>query len=881
MTQSRPASPLAMPRDHPQTSQADSELIADLSALAKRSPKLVKSSVYPAPADPAVIVRSWKMNEFKYYDIPSPFPTYARGIFTVELPGEQQESVPGTGSEAKPAPRYRIAARGYDKFFNIGEVPWTEWPFLESHTRPPYVLSLKSNGCIIFIGALTPSKLLVTSKHSIGPVAGQARSHAQVGETWLRRYIERKGRTEADLAKQLWDNNWTAVAELCDDSFEEHVLPYPPEKTGLYLHGLNTCTKEFYTFPPATVDAFADEWGFIKTRYAIFKTIPEVRAFTDEVRKTGTWEGEPLEGFVVRTHITEPPRTSLGSTSTADATKGTLPYSPGSTFFFKIKFDEPYLMYRDWREVTKSLLSMQSKSGHMNPNNIPKSKMRRQETKVYVDWAIREIKHNPRAFAQYTNNIGIIKTREMFIEWLASNDGKKLHDTAAGRETHAKPKQEFSKTIIVPVAVPGCGKTAVSVALAHIFGFGHTQSDNVRKAKKPGPIFVQNVMSLLEKHDVVIADKNNHLRQHRTMLREESTNFFKKRQIKKQTRKGVAAGPAEGEAVQTLPRVRLLSLFWNVSSQQPSTVFRICAERVHTRGTNHQTLRANPDVPVHRSGTGSETYESVIRKFIHESEELSPSEVDAIIEMDLSEPLEQSVRRAVDGIVKEVGLPMPTNEKIQEGIEKVKAYKVGETDKKPDPSESVESKGGIKKAERKQPPTRYYGFLPDLDIESVLDPFFVSLGNTGASFWDHLKNGRIASRPHVTIVHKKELPEGQDLWDGCQKLVNRAGGLDVAFWLHLTHVLWDGRVMALTVDDLAPAGGDEDMRNLASQLISSLTEEQRKRLHVTVGTKEAAILPVEAKSLVEGWRNGEKKEKVQGLELGKNGIMVKASISGL
>ncbi len=50
------------------------------------------------------------------------------------------------------------------------------------------------------------------------------------------------------------------------------------------------------------------------------------------------------------------------------------------------------------------------------------------------------------------------------------------------------------------------GKTAVSVALAHIFGFGHTQSDDV-KAKRPAPIFIQNVVKLLEKHDVVIADK--------------------------------------------------------------------------------------------------------------------------------------------------------------------------------------------------------------------------------------------------------------------------------------------------------------------------------------------------------------------------------------
>ena len=44
------------------------------------------------------------------------------------------------------------------------------------------------------------------------------------------------------------------------------------------------------------------------------------------------------------------------------------------------------------------------------------------------------------------------------------------------------------------------------MALAELFQFGHTQSDDVR-AKKRGPAFIQNVKKLLQSHDVVIADK--------------------------------------------------------------------------------------------------------------------------------------------------------------------------------------------------------------------------------------------------------------------------------------------------------------------------------------------------------------------------------------
>ncbi len=94
---------------NPKAQDQDSQLISDLASLAKNKPKLVKSTVYNAPADPTIKVRSWKMNEYKYYDVPSPFPSLVRGVFSVDLPEN----------------RHRIVARGYDKFFNIGEVPWT------------------------------------------------------------------------------------------------------------------------------------------------------------------------------------------------------------------------------------------------------------------------------------------------------------------------------------------------------------------------------------------------------------------------------------------------------------------------------------------------------------------------------------------------------------------------------------------------------------------------------------------------------------------------------------------------------------------------------------------------------------------------------------
>ena len=65
-------------------------------------------------AMPNMTITRWKLDEYKYNVVPCPFPTLARGLFTTKV-GE-----PGKGEET-----HKIVARGYDKFFNIGEVPWT------------------------------------------------------------------------------------------------------------------------------------------------------------------------------------------------------------------------------------------------------------------------------------------------------------------------------------------------------------------------------------------------------------------------------------------------------------------------------------------------------------------------------------------------------------------------------------------------------------------------------------------------------------------------------------------------------------------------------------------------------------------------------------
>ena len=151
---------------------------------------------------------------------------------------------------------YTIALRGYNKFFNIGEVE--SWTSLGTHLHPPFEITVKENGCIIFISSLNGRSVIVTSKHSVES------AHAKKGREWLRTHLERKGKTEEELAKLLKECRLTAVCELADDSFEEHILPYTGESRGLYVHGLNLNTRELRTLRHEAVDKFAEEFGFHK-----------------------------------------------------------------------------------------------------------------------------------------------------------------------------------------------------------------------------------------------------------------------------------------------------------------------------------------------------------------------------------------------------------------------------------------------------------------------------------------------------------------------------------------------------------------------------------------------------------------------------------------
>lgn len=358
----------------------------------------------------------------------------------------------------------------------------------------------------------------------------------------------------------------------------------------------------------------------------------------------------------------------------------------------------------------------------------------------------------------------------------------------------------------------------------------HTQSDDVR-AKIAANAFHSNVAGFLKSRDVVIADRNNHLTRHRDGIRDAVNNIR--------------------------PRPQLVALNWSFANISETAVHRIACDRILGRGENHQTLR--PDSVTN--------YEAIVSRFIKEAEELDENEVDDVIEMELEESIEDSLARAVNGVVDVLGLEKPTDEQMGEALRKAIEY---QTDVRKAVSGSSKGKEKEGRKEKVVAP-RYYGILPEIDLEAVMGQV-LSAENThedAKKVWDLLKGKqRIAQRPHITITHMKSKDTELALWNASAQLLKE--GTPPMFSFEFGHLVWNDRVMALTVENLsvkegnATEAGDEWLQALGGGPI-------RARLHVTIGTANPSIPPVEAKQLVEKWKALEPVEVMEIKGIGSQG----------
>lgn len=768
-----------------------------------------KKTTFPI-AGSGIKVDSWRFRDWDYKR--DDLPTYARGLFTAYNSNNRPE----------------IVIRGYDKFFNVDEVNSTKWRNVENNTHGPYDLSVKENGCIIFISGLEDGTLLVCSKHSTGPREDADLSHAVAGERWVETHLASVGKTKKDLAQELRRMNATAVGELCDDHFEEHVLAYDEEASGIYIHGLNFNLPEFATLPVHEVHRFADNWGFKKAQFVTKDSISEVQTFLERCAETGSWNGRDTEGFVIRCKMRE----SAGG--------------PYSDWFFKYKFEEPYLMYRQWREVTKAMIS----------GKPPRYKKHKKITEEYLLYARKEFAKNPKLTKLYNQNHGIISLRNGFLQerGLKGSEIIALESAEGGADADAVA----GDVVLVPVASLGCGKTTVALSLVNLFGWGHIQNDNIEGQKNRPKRFASAIINELAASKVVIADRNNHQKRERKQIIED-----------------IAPG---------VPGVRFVALQYvhEPKAQLLDGIRQVTRQRVLDRGDNHQTIRAGTKDPKEIIGI----MEGFLERFQEVDTNVDPdSGFDEVIDLDITASSRENLEKVVSSLhsmyPKLMENGKPTSSDLDHAIDA--AMRDYEVKTKHDLSfggnKSKGPKGNKNQGQQSTLPLRnetpeqlakkveYFNIaVPSTQITSILTSLFPpSTDPKKAQFYRQLLNSRrMQPSFHVTLIHRASSQAHPDIWkrytdlyiakmkeinDPTVKTPNLAPAR-----IRIERLVWDSRIMAFVVRILPPQdapppiedGDDGGDVNTTWPCANDIP-------HITVGTVSPNVKPKESNDLLKRW----------------------------
>ncbi|KAJ3411002.1 hypothetical protein HDV05_002910 [Chytridiales sp. JEL 0842] len=697
---------------------------------------------------------------------------------------------------------WEVVVRGYDKFFNLNETPETVIANLESNTKGPYEVTVKENGCIIFISALE-NTLIVTSKHALNaPIANPNTAqtnggrigfskHAAKGEEWITKHFKEHGKNLEDLVSELQTHKITAIFELADDDFEEHILEYPPGSRGLYLHGITHNTPEFNSWTHEQVVAFAKKFDLRTVEGLEFDDLKGVMDFAEECKKTGHYGGRAVEGFVVRCEST---------------------VKKGQVQMFKIKFDEPYLMFREWREVTSALLAGRTPF-----------KPRYPLTEAYVSWASQKIHTHPSLFTEFPVK-GVIRARNMFLvennieiknwEGLIA-DAKtqtEMHkkeleeemerqfedDSPALTPTNSKlhlhnsnsttlpstlqpplsPTKNLSEPLILlPISIVGMGKSTLGRVLAALFPnrITHIQSDDSKK--RTG--FLAQIPTRLKKFQIVYADKCNHLKIHREDI------------------KGLIEGGTLGGK-----KPRVVAVEWDWGGRLKREVGEVAVKRIEERGENHQKLTPGK-VP---------TYESVVWQFLTSFEPLNPSHhpdaslFSAVIKI----PMDSSISDRVKTVLESIGLPIPDDTELESVIQSVLSSDVsGGTVKNSNKSPQTTSTSSPQPTPKKKTPiVRYYGLsIPD-EVKMLLKQrIYTPKSGPSAplqSIWETLESNKsfMVPRWHVTLALGPQLPaiapQTREFYEShFSNLHQQNLEEDKEYEIEMNEVVWNERILCV------------------------------------------------------------------------------------
>lgn len=748
---------------------------------------------------------SWKFNEWDYGKEKIKLPSNARGLFTLE-------------DEPK------LAVRGYDKFFNIDEVFFTKWDWLSQNTKGPYHVTSKENGCIILVSGLEDGTLVVCSKHSTGSRDDVDRNHATSGQDFLREQLRAKGVTEREFALKLYELNVTAVCEYCDDDFEEHIVEYKGEDSGLYLHGLNLNKPIFETYPIDKVNEFSEMYGFKTIDYFTEATVDELKAKLEEYSKVGSYKGKEIEGFVIRCKL----------------------QGNNEDYFFKFKFEEPYLMYRQWREATRT---------YINDRDRTKLKFSKHKfiTNKYLDFVIPILESEPQVCSDYVIGKGQIELRQRFLTDYGMTGSEILNQERLQEleELNAFDKlkiDEDSRFIFVPIATIGCGKTTTSMTLTELFPeqFAIVINDNIPKQNKGA--FVKQPLEILKTKKAVFMDRNNHQYRERKQIFEDINKL-------------------RDDYLPYHTNLQFIALNFMPDDLPEEDLWKTTTERVFERGDNHQSIKAVTD--------GKKKVESIMSGFIKRFQPVNTArEPDSLFDfvIDMKVGGNSSLQNATE-IINQIHskypvlIPeVPPQDKIKEAFQRALQYKPTFT----------KIMGASKKDKARKP---VYFSINIHNKDHFLSRVSQELQNVDkVSFWETLQlNNRVQSEFHVTLAHltqsKVGTEEDKQTWnewlsaykadssteppkDNKQQQEQQEPGkqqkhakLKIKASIRVKSIVFDTKAMAVHIELLKLYDSNS---KTGEPLSNHNLKIMNKFPHITIGTAAPAIKPFYSNELLMG-----------------------------
>ena len=227
--------------------------------------------------------------------------------------------------------REQVVARGYEKFFNYGEMEFTKPEALARNLKFPVEAYVKENGFLGIVSTDNDGELIFTSKSAMGG------DHAvMVKENLYNIY----GATAIEKMREYANQyHVTFVFEIIDRERDPHIIQYN-NNYAILLDIINNSMK-FDKLPYGSLKYVAKDIGLeYKQHYKTLNNVKELNAFIDKATdpkfrlKTDRIDDDCIEGFV---------------------------FEDANGFMFKLKV----AYYNDWK-MLRSVANKIFRSGNIN-----------------------------------------------------------------------------------------------------------------------------------------------------------------------------------------------------------------------------------------------------------------------------------------------------------------------------------------------------------------------------------------------------------------------------------------------------------------------------------------------------------------------------------